>query len=104
MRIHVLRRPALGLAVLVALLQGCGGPKSSSTSGPNGNAVPTAKMTMDLRVESTEPGKAVVRANLNDGRTLSTSYRLDGGDFLRACVSGVCHSMADNDSVYTPDY
>jgi hypothetical protein len=61
-------------------------------------------MTMDLRVESSEPGKAVVRANLNDGRTVSTSYRLDGGDYLRACVSSLCRSMADNDSVYTPDY
>ena len=33
-----------------------------------------------------------------------TSYRLDGGDFLRACVFGMCRSMADNDSVFTPDY
>jgi hypothetical protein len=61
-------------------------------------------MTMNLRVESSEPGKAVVRANLNDGKVVSTSYRLDGGDFLRACIGGVCRSMADNDSVYTPDY
>ena len=45
-----------------------------------------------------------MRANLNDGKVVSTSYRLDGGDFLRACISGLCRSMADNDSVYTPDY
>ena len=93
-----------GLIVLAALLSACGGPKSSSTSGPDGGPVPTGRITMDLRVESSEPGKAVVRANLNDGKVVSTSYRLDGGDFLRACISGLCRSMADNDSVYTPDY
>ena len=94
----------LGLAALVTLLQACGGPKSSSTSGPNGGPVPTSRIIMNLRVESSEPGTAVVRANMNDGKTFSTSYRLDGGDYLRACVNGVCRSMADNDSVYTPDY
>jgi hypothetical protein len=46
----------------------------------------------------------VVRANLNDGKLVPTSYRLDGGDYLRACIGGVCRSMADNDSVYNPDY
>jgi hypothetical protein len=61
-------------------------------------------MTLHLTVESSEPGSTVVRANLNDGQVLGESYRLDGGDFLRACVSGVCRSMADNDSVLTPDY
>ena len=93
-----------GLAALSALLQACGGPKSSSTSGPDGGPVPTNRITIYLTVESSDPGTAVVRANLNDGRTVSTSYRLDGGDFLRACISGVCRSMADNDSVFTPDY
>jgi hypothetical protein len=92
------------LAIAVTLLQACGDPKSSSTSGPQGGPVPTSRITMDLRVESAEPGKAVVRANLNDGKIASTSYRLDGGDFLRACISGLCRSMADNDSIYTPDY
>ena len=94
----------LALVTLVALLQSCGGPKSSSTSGPDGGPVPTSKITIYLTVESTEPGKAVVRANLNDGKFLGESYRLDGGDFLRACVNGVCRSMADNDSIFTPDY
>jgi hypothetical protein len=61
-------------------------------------------MTIDLRVESSEPGIAVVRANLNDGRALGNSYRLDGGDFFRACVNGVCRNMADNDSLTSPDY
>lgn len=92
------------LAALAALSSGCGGPKSSSTSGPSGGPVPTNRITMNLRVESREPGKAVVRANLNDGKLLPTSYRLDGGDYLRACMSGQCRSMADNDSIYTPDY
>jgi hypothetical protein len=94
----------VGLAVVAALLQACGAPKSSSTSGVDNGPVPTGSMTMDLTVEAKESGVAVVRANLNDGKTFPTSYRLDGGDFLRACVNGVCRSMADNDSVYTPDY
>src|SRR5688572_6825756 len=99
------RHRLLGLAALVTLLHACGGgPKSSSTSGPDGGAVPTNRIDIYLTVESTDLRTAVVRANLNDGRALGTSYRLDGGDFLRACVSGVCRSMADNDSVFTPDY
>lgn len=92
------------LIAMLAVLPGCGDPKSSSTSGPEGGPVPTSRMTIDLRVESNEPGKAVVRTNLNDGKTFSTSYRLDGGDYLRACANGVCRNMADNDSIYTPDY
>ena len=94
----------LGLAALVTLLQACSGPKSSSTSGPDGGPVPTNRMTISLTVESTDERTAVVRANLNDGRVTGASYRLDGGDFFRACVSGVCRTMADNDSVFTPDY
>src|SRR5262245_33775937 len=93
----------LGLAAL-ATMQACGDPKSSSTSGPGGGPVPTSRMTIYLTVESRDPRTAVVRANLNDGRFLGESYRLDGGDSLRACVSGVCRNMADNDSVFTPDY
>jgi len=94
----------VALVAPIMLLLACGGPKSSSTSGPDGGPVPTNRITMSLIVESSEPGRAVVRANLNDGRSLATSYRLDGGDFLRACISGICRPMADNDSVYTPDY
>lgn len=93
----------LTLAALVTL-QACGDPKSSSTSGPNGGPVATSRITMNLRVESTDPGLAVARANLNDGQVLGDTYRLDGGDFLRACISGVCRSMADNDSITSPDY
>jgi hypothetical protein len=61
-------------------------------------------MTIDLKVESRDSASSVVRANLNDGKALGSSYRLDGGDFFRACVSGVCRSMADNDSLDSPDY
>lgn len=93
----------LALASSLAL-QACGGPDSSSTSGPAGGPVPTSRITLYLTVESSDPGVAVVRANLNDGKILGTNYRLDGGDFLRACVNGVCRNMADNDSVFTPDY
>ena len=96
---------ALGLAVLITLLQACGGgPKSSSTSGPDDGPVPTSRMNIFLTVESSDPASAVVRANLNDGQALGASYRLDGGDFFRACVSGVCRTMADNDSILNPDY
>jgi len=94
----------LGWVALVTLLQACGDPKSSSTSGPDGGPVATSRMTIDLRVESSETGIAVVRANLNDGQALGQSYRLDGGDFFRACVSGLCRTMADNDSLTSPDY
>ena len=94
----------VGVIALAALLQSCGGPKSSSTSGPDGGAVPTDRIHMYLTVESSDLGVAVVRANLNDGHALGGTFRLDGGDFLRACVSGACRSMADNDSVFTPDY
>jgi hypothetical protein len=91
------------LAVL-ALLQACGGPTSSSTSGPGGGPVATSRIHMYLTVEASDTDVAVVRANLNDGHMIGGSYRLDGGDFLRACIGGVCRSMADNDSVFTPDY
>jgi hypothetical protein len=94
----------LAIVLLSALLQACSGPKSSSTSGPDGGPVPTDRMTFDLIVEVTDADTAVVRGNINDGRSGGASYRLDGGDFLRACVLAVCRTMADNDSVYEPDY
>jgi hypothetical protein len=104
MQTNILCFRTLGVAALVTLLQSCGSPKSSSTGGPAGGPVPTSRMTIDLKVESSEPGIAVVRANLNDGHALGESYRLDGGDFLRACVIGTCRTMADNNSVFEPDY
>jgi hypothetical protein len=93
----------LGLAALSLLLPACGA-KSSSTSGPQGGPVPTNSIAINLRVETVDGGPVVVRANLNDGKVAASSYRLDGGDFLRACISGVCHSMDDNESVLSPDY
>ena len=93
----------LGLTALL-ILQACSDPKSSSTGGPDGGPVPTSRMTIDLTVESNDLLTAVVRANLNDGRVAGASYRLDGGDFFRACVGGVCRNMADNDSISSPDY
>jgi len=98
------RHRLLAIIASISLLTSCGDPKSSSTSGPNGGAVPTSQMTIDLKVVSKDSGTAVVRANLNDGKALGSSYRLDGGDFFRACINGVCHSMADNDSLDSPDY
>lgn len=96
--------PLPGLVVLAALLQACGGPESSSTSGPQGGAVPTNRITMYLTVEASDADVAVVRANLNDGKVFGSTYRLDGGDFLRACVGSLCRPMSDNDSIFTPDY
>jgi hypothetical protein len=95
------RGPAL--ALLASMLLACG-PKSSSTSGPNGGAVPTSRIHMYLTVEASDDDIAVVRANLNDGHLLGSTYRLDGGDYLRACMNSQCRPMADNDSVFTPDY
>jgi hypothetical protein len=94
----------LGSIALVLLLQSCGGPKSSSTGGPAGNAVPTSRMYLYLTVEASDASTTVVRANLNDGQLLGESFRLDGGDFLRACLNNSCRNMADNDSVFNPDY
>ena len=66
--------------------------------------MPTSRMALVLRVETTDLHTAVVRANLSDSRSPLSSFRLDGGDYFRACVSGVCRNMADNDSVISPDY
>lgn len=94
-----------GLLALAVLLSACGGgPKSSSSGGSQGGAVPTSQIYLYLTVESTDGRNVVVRANLNDGKVFGSNYRLDGGDFLRACVAGACRGMADNDSVLTPDY
>jgi hypothetical protein len=105
MQTNISFRSAIGLAVLLSLLSACGGsPKSSSASGANGGPMPTSRLTINLTVESAEPGSAVVRVNVNDGHLIPTSYRLDGGDSLRACFLGVCRTMEDNGSIYTPDY
>jgi hypothetical protein len=94
----------LALATLVAFLQACSDPTSSSTGGADGGPVRTSEITINMTVESKDLNQAVVRANLNDGQTFGSSFRLDGGDYLEACASGVCRAMADNDSVFTPDY
>jgi hypothetical protein len=103
MQTNISRRMRV-LAVLAPLLHACSDPKSSSTGGADGGPVPTSHITIALTVEAKDADIAVARANLNDGRAFGASYRLDGGDFLRACLSGVCRVMADNDSVTSPDY
>jgi hypothetical protein len=104
MQTNNLRNRILALTALVALLPACDGPKSSSTSGPDGGPVPTSSINIFLTVESDDSRITVVKANLNDGHALGGSFRLDGGDYLNACIGGVCRIMADNDSVLTPDY
>jgi len=103
MRSNIFSHRQLLLLALVSLLQACD-PKSSSTGGPDGSVIPTSQMTIDLSVESKDSASSVVRANLNDGRAGGSSYRLDGGDFFKACVNTVCRNMADNDSLIAPDY
>jgi hypothetical protein len=93
-----------GLAVIAAALSACGGPESSSTGGPGGGPVPTSSINISLTVESDDSQTTVVKANLNNGHSLGGSFRLDGGDYLRACIGGVCRTMSDNNSIYTPDY
>ena len=93
----------LGFAAVVMLLQGCGA-KSSSKGGPTGGPIPTSTMNLRLTVESSEPGIAVVRANLHDHPIGGKTFRLDGGDFFRACLNGVCHNMDSNESILDPDY
>ena len=73
-------------------------------AGRAGGLVPTNRISMYLTVEASDDDVVVVRANLNDGHVLGSTFRLDGGDYLRACMGGVCRSMADNDSIFTPDY
>jgi hypothetical protein len=97
-------RRIVGLIASSLLLQSCGGPKSSSTGGPDGNAVATSRMYLYLAVEASDTSTTVVRANLNDGQLFGESFRLDCGDFLRACLNNSCRNMADNDSVFNPDY
>lgn len=105
MQTNIFFHRALGLAGLLTLLSACGGaPKSSSTSGADGGPMPTSRMTLNLIVESSEPNAVVVRANINDGKFLPTSYQLDGGDSLLACFVGVCRAMENNDSIFKPDY
>lgn len=104
MRTNISGLRAMGLIALALVLQACSDPTSSSTGGPDGGIVPTGQMMFDLKAESKDSSSSVVRANLNDGKALGAVYRLDGGDFFRACVSGVCRPMADNDSLDSPDY
>lgn len=104
MHTGISRTRTMTVAALALLLQGCGGPKSSSTGSVDGGPVPTNRMTLYMTVEATEPNQAVVRVNLSDGKVFGESFRLDGGDYLRACFNGTCRTMADNDSVFNPDY
>jgi hypothetical protein len=94
----------LGFVVMVALLHACDGPKSSTTGEPAGGPVLTSAMYIYLTVESSEPGIAEVRANLHDHPVGGETFRLDGGDYFRACMVGVCRNMADNNSIFVPDY
>jgi hypothetical protein len=103
MQTSIFRFRMLGVAAMVALLQACGA-KSSSNGGPTGGPILTSTMNLYLTVESSEPGTVVARANLHDNHVGGEYFRLDGGDFFRACLNAVCHNMDGNDSILTPTY
>ncbi|MEJ0087207.1 MAG: hypothetical protein WDO72_16155 [Pseudomonadota bacterium] len=93
----------MGFAAAAMLLQACA-PKSSSKSGAAGGPVPTSAMTLNFSVDSNELGIAVARANVYNDRGAGESFRLDGGDFFRTCVNGVCKTMDGDNSLLTPAY
>src|SRR5262245_42034450 len=84
------------LALCIGVAVGACTPTSSSTGEPNGGPVPTARMRMHLVVESRELSRTVVSAYLDNGVLFGQQYRLDGGDYLRACVSGECKNLRDD--------
>lgn len=94
---NALRTVMICATALTALipLQGCTS-KSSSSGGLGGGPVPTRQMHLDIRVEAKDAGTAVVSGRLSDGRALGTQYRLDGGDYLRACVGPQCRNLRDD--------
>jgi len=70
--------------------------KGSSTGGIDGGPVPTRQMHLDVRIEAKDASTAAVSARLTDGRVLGTQYRLDGGDYLRACINAQCRNLRDD--------
>lgn len=84
------------LAVLASInLQGCTS-KSSSTGGVGGGPAPTQQMRLNVRIEAKDAGTAHVSAQLTDSRSFGAHYRLDGGDYLRACVNAQCRTLRDD--------
>jgi hypothetical protein len=75
-------------------LQACG-TKSSST-GNDGDPIPTISMHLEARVEAKDNNVAIVSIALNDGRSHGVQYRLDGGDYFRACVASQCKNLIDD--------
>ena len=66
--------------------------------------MPTSRMTIYLTRRIQRSAYRGGAGEPERRQALGESYRLDGGDFFRACVNGVCRNMADNDSIFTPDY
>lgn len=93
---NALRGASVYTLALAALLElsGCTS-QSSSTGGVGGGPVPTQQMHLDVRIEAKDSSTAVVSARLSDGRALGTQYRLDGGDYLRACINAQCRNLRD---------
>jgi len=85
----------LAVLLVCAAVQACN-TQSSSTGGPHGEPIPTNSMYLNARVEAQDNSVAVVSVRVNDGYSIGTQYRLDGGDYFRACVGAQCRSLIDD--------
>jgi len=68
----------------------------SSNGGPDGGPVPTSHMYLHVHLESSDTITTDVSARLDDGLAFGTQYRLNGGDYLRACLGSVCKNLRDS--------
>jgi hypothetical protein len=82
------------VAIVVLALQGCG--TQSSSTGNDGDPVPTSAMHLEARVETKDDNVALVSIAVNDGRSHGVQYRLDGGDYFQACVASQCKNLIDD--------
>jgi hypothetical protein len=93
-----LRLGLVAVSLLCIAFSACT-PTSSSEGEPGGGPVPTSSMHMHFDVESRSPSRAVVSAFLDNGLLFGQQYRLDGGDYLRACVGSECKNLRDDFSL-----
>jgi hypothetical protein len=82
------------LSVAALILQAC--TTQSSSTGNDGDPVPTGSMNLEARIDASDASVAIVSIQVNDGHAVQ--YRLDGGDYFKACVSGQCKNLIDDRS------